>query len=233
MGDGSIMAKSKAIAITELTVDQEQRINSILLIWAITVSCLSMVLASCLVWFMLAHQDVDVRVLTIEDSSKQLVEVKRLQEKIQIGDPLLNAFGERLVTLMYTVDHQTEEARTAELGRYLTQEECDKTNKYFDPDDPESFYSKMREGNNFRQVKVNVASVLNKIITSQGNIIRVEWSSITRHGIDGEVMQQQNWVTTVNMDINQLDFVRAKEAREFGFHLIGFVATKIQTAEII
>lgn len=227
------MGKNKAIAITELTVDQEQRINSILLIWAITASCLSMVLASCLVWFLLAHQDVDVRVLSLEDSANQLVEVKKLQDKLQVGDELLDAFGKKIVTLMYTVDHQTEEARTAELGRYLTKEECDKTNKYFDPEDSESFYSKMREGNTFRQVKINAASVLNKVITSQGNIIRVEWSSITRHGIDGEVMQQQNWVTTINMDINQLDFVRAKEVREFGFHLIGFVATKIQTTEIL
>lgn len=182
---------------------------------------------------MLVHQDVDVRVLSLEDPTNQLVEVKKLQDKIQVGDELLNAFGKKIVTLMYTVDHQTEEARTAELGRYLTKEECDKTNKYFETNDTESFYSKMKEGNNFRQVKINTASVLNKVITAQGNIIRVEWSSITRHGIDGEVMQQQNWVTTINMDINQLDFMRAKEVREFGFHLIGFVATKIQTMEIL
>jgi len=226
------MVKNKAIAITELTVDQEQRINSILLIWAITASCLSMVLAACLVWFVLAHQDVEVRVLSLEDASKQLVEVKKLQDKIQIGDPLLSSFGERLVTLMYTIDHQTEEARTAELGRYLNQEECDKANKYFNADEPESFYSKMREGDNFRQVKITTAAVLNKVIMTQGNVIRVEWSSTTRHGLEGEVMQQQNWVTNINMDINPVDFVRAKEAREFGYHLIGFVATKIQTMEI-
>ncbi len=225
------MKKNKVFAIAELNVDQEQRINSILLIWAIATTCLSMIFAGCLVWLFFASRDVDIRVLTVEKSSKQLVEVKKLRDRLKVGDALLRAFAERVVTLKYTVDHQAEAARTAELGRYLNQEECDKLNKDFDPEDAHSYYSTMQKNDIYRQVKIENVVVLNKTVISENNIIRVEWTAIDRYGEQGEPFQQTGWVAHINMDVQPVNFVQEQEIREFGYHLIGFVATKIRNVE--
>lgn len=228
-----MIKQNKAISITELNVEQEQRINSILLIWGISTSALCIVFAACLIWFVMNNKNVDVRILTLDNASNQLVEVKKLSEVLKASDVLTRSFGEKVIMLKNTIDHQAEPARIAELGRYMTQEMCDQVNKDFDLKNADSFYSKMKEKDIYRQVKVTNVAVLNKEIEPKGNIIRVEWTCYDRTGEQGEVFQQQDWISMIIMDIRDVDFVTQSEARDLGFHLIGFVATKIQNSEKI
>ncbi len=94
MEDGLLMQKNKVFAITALDVDQEQRLNSILLIWAVSTSCLCMVFAGCVVWLLVASKEVDIRVLTVEKSSKQLVEVVAHRRHLKLQ--ATHKFGVRL-----------------------------------------------------------------------------------------------------------------------------------------
>ena len=220
--------------ITALSSERVEKHFVYLVLWALSMTVVVGMLCGTSIYYhgqaVRALKQIPVKILTLQDAGKQLVELRGIEDIMPLGESLFLGFGERVVELLYTIDYQSEEARTTELGRVMTPSECHKLNESFDLNNKHSHFSQMKQQNLIRQVHVTDVSILSNI-QWRDNILRVEWRSIDTEQAGRHAPIEKQWVTTISFDISPGDYLYRSSIQSAGYHLVGFTIFQLQTKE--